>query len=70
MIRVEEERTKQQLRSYLVLQVHDELVLNVYLDELDRVTALVREAMEGAWPECSVPLVVEIGTGKDWLEAH
>lgn len=70
MIRVEEELTKQQLRSYLVLQVHDELILNVYLDELERVTALVREAMEGAWPECSVPLVVEIGTGKDWLAAH
>ena len=70
MIRVEEELKRQQLRSYLVLQVHDELILNVYLDELERVTTLVREAMEGAWPECSVPLVVEIGTGKDWLAAH
>ena len=70
MIRIDRELSERQLHSFLVLQVHDELVLNVYLDELEIVSTLVREAMEGAWPECSVPLSVEIGTGHNWLEAH
>ena len=57
------------LAARLVLQVHDELVLDVPRAELDAVTALVREEMEGA-AALSVPLVVDVGVGPNWREAH
>jgi DNA polymerase-1 len=53
----------------MVLQVHDELVFDVPRDELESVRTLVREEMEGAVP-LDVPLVVDIGTGNNWREAH
>lgn len=63
-------RLKQErLKSYMILQVHDELVLEAAENELDRVRALVKEVMENAMT-LDVPLVVEIGCGKHWLEAH
>ena len=70
MIRLEEELRSRGLRSEILLQVHDELNLNVPLDELDEVTHLVRTTMEAVYPELSVPLEVSIGTGANWLEAH
>jgi DNA polymerase-1 len=48
--------------------VHDELVLEAPPEEIDTVSALVRAHMEGA-AELAVPLVVDIGTGPNWLEA-
>jgi DNA polymerase-1 len=56
------------LRSRLILQVHDELLLDTVADERDRVASLVREKMEGAL-EISVPLRVELSIGKNWKEA-
>jgi DNA polymerase-1 len=56
------------LRSRMVLTVHDELVLEVPLEERDRVEPLVREVMEGA-AELRVPLVVDAGFGRSWAEA-
>lgn len=53
----------------IVLQVHDELVLEVPQDEVTAVTALVTEAMAGA-AELSVPLLVEADAGTSWLDAH
>lgn len=53
----------------IVLQVHDELVLEVPQDEVTAVTALLTEAMAGA-AELSVPLLVEADTGTSWLDAH
>ncbi len=53
----------------MLLQVHDELVLEVPEDEVDAVTALVRDAMEHALP-LEVPLVVDVHTGRNWAEAH
>ena len=58
-----------ELKAELLLQVHDELVLEVPASELEETTALVRECMEGA-VELSVPLQVDFGHGKNWLEAH
>jgi DNA polymerase-1 len=49
--------------------VHDELVFDVQLQEVDAVQRLVRELMEGAL-ELDVPLVVDMNLGKNWLEAH
>jgi DNA polymerase-1 len=57
-----------QLRTRLLLQVHDELVLESPPEEVEEVSALVREHMEGA-ARLQVPLVVDIGTGPNWLDA-
>ncbi len=54
-------------RSRLLLQVHDELVLEVYPEELDCVAKLVREEMENAYP-IDVPLTVDVESGQNWLE--
>jgi DNA polymerase-1 len=53
----------------MLLQVHDELVFDVPRAELEIVSALVREEMQGA-VELSVPLLVEVGSGCNWREAH
>ena len=53
----------------LLLQVHDELVLEVDRRDLPAVGALVRTGMEGAL-QLSVPLVVDLHSGENWAEAH
>jgi DNA polymerase-1 len=68
MIRVHEALRSQRLAAQLLLQVHDELVLEAPPDELDTVSQIVRGAMEGA-ATLSVPLVVDLGIGANWLEA-
>jgi DNA polymerase-1 len=67
MIRIHEKLSSYKTR--MILQVHDELLFEVREDELDAVSRMVREEMEGAW-KLRVPIVVEIGTGKNWAEAH
>ena len=67
MIRIDHALRTQNLRSKMLLQVHDELVFEVVPDELDRVSELVKQEMEHA-AELSVPLVVDLGVGKNWLE--
>jgi DNA polymerase-1 len=57
------------LKTRMLLQVHDELVFDVPHMELEIVSALVRQEMEGA-VEISVPLLVEVGSGHNWREAH
>jgi len=69
MIRIQEAFEKEQLRSALILQVHDELNFDVCLDELKRVKEITRHEMEHA-ASLSVPLIVEMGEGTNWLEAH
>ncbi len=69
MIRLHAALAPAGLASRMILQVHDELVLDVAPGELDTVRELVRRHMEGAH-ELRVPLVVDIGTGADWLTAH
>ena len=56
-------------RARLLLQVHDELLLSVPEDEVAVTSTLVREVMEHA-AELAVPLLVEVGVGRTWLEAH
>jgi DNA polymerase-1 len=51
----------------MLLQVHDELVFEVRPEELDDIKTMVKQQMEHA-AELSVPLVVDLGTGKNWLE--
>ncbi|HEU5050338.1 MAG TPA: DNA polymerase I [Gemmatimonadales bacterium] len=68
MIRIHRALEEQRLAGRLLLQVHDELVLEAPPEELGMVVALVREHMEGA-AALDVPLVVDVGTGPNWLAA-
>lgn len=58
----------QKFKTKVILQVHDELVLEVPKDELEEIKKLVKSTMESA-AELKVPLVVDIGSGENWLEA-
>ena len=58
-----------ELGGRMILQVHDELLLEVPHGELEETVSLVRDCMENAVP-LDVPLVVDFGWGHDWLEAH
>lgn len=69
MIRVQNAMKKEQLKSRLLLQVHDELVFDVVKEEKERMEALVRQEMEHAI-EFAVPLTVEAEFGHNWLDAH
>jgi len=69
MIRIQDEMDKLGGKSRMILQVHDELIFDVYKPELDGLKQLVVTEMEKAY-ELSVPLVVDYGTGSNWLEAH
>ena len=69
MIRIFKRMNQSNMRSRMILQVHDELVFNVVPNELPALQALVVEEMEGAF-KGSVPLEVAAGTGQNWLEAH
>jgi DNA polymerase-1 len=57
------------IQSKMILQVHDELNFEVFKPELDQVKAIIKQSMEHAC-ELDVPLEVEIGEGRNWLEAH
>ena len=69
MIRIDKEFANRNLKSKMVLQVHDELVFDVYLPEQKIVREIVQKNMENAYA-FKVPLKVEIGFGSNWLEAH
>jgi DNA polymerase-1 len=69
MIRIQEKLAQGGYKTKMLLQVHDELVFDVYLKELEEVSAMIRAEMENAYT-LTVPLVVDIGVGDNWLEAH
>ena len=69
MIRIQEILRKKGYRTKMILQVHDELVFDVFPQELEAVKKMVIHEMENAYA-LSVPLLVDHGTGKNWLEAH
>jgi DNA polymerase I len=69
MIRIDGDLRKKKLKSRMLLQVHDELVFEIPPAELDAMKSLVTERMQNAM-KLSVPVNVDIGTGKNWLEAH
>ncbi|MDU7038026.1 MAG: DNA polymerase, partial [Lactococcus lactis] len=68
MINLDKALTERQSKSKLLLQVHDEIILDVPLEELEEIQALVKETMEEAI-ELAVPLKVDENTGKTWYEA-
>ena len=69
MIRIHNVFRENKLQSKMILQVHDELVFDVLQSEMEQVREIVRREMEGACT-LAIPLTVEIGEGKNWLEAH
>jgi DNA polymerase-1 len=69
MIKVHGALARERLAARLLLQVHDELVLEVPEAELEPVEALVRREMEGA-AQLRAPLDVEVGAARSWAEAH
>ena len=68
MIRVHERLREGGFRGRLLLQVHDELVLEAPPEETPKIAALVKREMEGA-AQLAVPLVVELGEGETWMDA-
>jgi DNA polymerase-1 len=69
MIDIHRKLREGSFRTRMLLQVHDELVFDVFKPELDEVSVLIKKAMESAYT-LKVPLDVEIGVGSNWLEAH
>jgi DNA polymerase I len=68
MIAIDRDVAAQKLKSLMLMQVHDELVFEVWKGELEHMTQLVKDRMSTAL-KLSVPLDVEVGSGKNWLEA-
>ena len=69
MVNLDREIKKRNMRSRMIMQVHDELVFDAHLNEVDELKNLVAEKMSGA-VQLRVPLVVDMNTGTNWLEAH
>jgi DNA polymerase-1 len=69
MVAVQRRLAREGLRAWLLLQVHDELLLEVEETDLGAARRVLKEEMEGAFP-LAVPLQVDVGMGKTWSEAH
>ena len=69
MVVIDQRLCERGFKSKMIMQVHDELVFEVPPDEVDDLTLMVRREMADVYP-LKVPLVVDIGVGKNWREAH
>lgn len=69
MINIHKKLTQENWKSKMLLQVHDELVFDVHNTELEKIQPMIKYEMENAFL-LSVPLEVDMGLGRDWLEAH
>jgi DNA polymerase-1 len=69
MINIHKKLVQEKWQSKMLLQVHDELVFDVHNSELEKIKPLIQQEMENAF-QLAVPLVVELGEGQNWLEAH
>ncbi len=69
MINIYNKLSSENWKSKMLLQVHDELVFDVHNSELEKIQPMIKHEMETAF-KLDVPLEVELGLGKDWLEAH
>lgn len=69
MVNIDRRLRQEQWQTRMLLQVHDELVFEAPPEELDQVTAMIRHEMETA-VTLDLPLQVDIGTGRNWAEAH
>jgi DNA polymerase-1 len=69
MIAVQDWLDREKMKTLMVMQVHDELVLDVPQDELDQVKQMLPKLMAGV-AQLKVPLVAELGYGPNWEQAH
>jgi len=69
MINIFNRFEKENFKSKMLLQVHDELVFDVHKDELEIIKPIIKHEMENAY-NLKVPLIVDMGMGENWLEAH
>ncbi|MEZ4933542.1 MAG: DNA polymerase I [Saprospiraceae bacterium] len=70
MINIHRALKEKNLQTKMILQVHDELVFDVPKKELEIVKPIIEDLMKNAIPNLQVPILVEMGTGRTWLEAH
>jgi DNA polymerase-1 len=70
MINIHNDFKEKKFKSKMLLQVHDELVFDVFKEELDLVKPIIENRMMNAIPNLKVPMEVGMGMGKNWLEAH
>jgi DNA polymerase-1 len=69
MINIHKKLISENYKSKMLLQVHDELVFDIHNSELEQMKEMIKYEMENAF-KLDVPLDVDLGAGKDWLEAH
>lgn len=69
MIKIDEKLQEKNLKTKMLLQVHDELVFEAPIEEIETAKELIKTEMESAF-DTKVPLLVEVGVGDNWLEAH
>ncbi|UVD78239.1 DNA polymerase I [Myroides albus] len=69
MINIHKKLISEKWQSKLLLQVHDELVFDAHKEELENLKTMVKQEMENAFT-LTVPLIVDLGVGQNWLEAH
>jgi hypothetical protein len=70
MINIDAEMQKRHFRSMMTIQVHDELVFEVYKDELSELKEIINDKMIHSLSLGEVPVIVDIGIGNNWFEAH
>ncbi|GAB4261374.1 MAG: DNA polymerase I [Saprospiraceae bacterium] len=70
MINIQKALDEKSLQTKMIMQVHDELVFDVPTDELETVKPIIEELMRTAIPNLKVPILVEMGVGMNWREAH
>jgi DNA polymerase-1 len=61
---------EQKCKTKMTLQVHDELVFDLHKDEKDELMPIIEKKMKNAMQGLKVPILVEMGLGQNWLEAH
>jgi len=69
MVRINRALKEKQLKSRMIMQVHDEVIVDTHKNEVDEVKSIVLEAMKNAI-SLKVKMKVDLNTGNDWLEAH
>ena len=70
MINIHDDFKTMNIKSKMLLQVHDELVFDVLKEELEDVKPIIKARMMNAIPGLTIPMEVVMGTGRNWLEAH
>ncbi len=70
MIKVQQALREGKFKTKVILQVHDELVFDVYRPELEKVKVIIEDCMKNAIPDLKVPILVGMDVGENWLEAH